>query len=298
MVWSIVAIFLIMILTFAIFHNGFLENSMRSLKNIDGSYEVVSDNTITGNDIKEVSVDWKSGNIRLRQNDNSDIRFVESTQKKYKNSQLKYEIKDGKLSIKQNKNHFSRFQFLFYSYDSVVDVYLPQKLYDTINVKCTSGQIEAQKIQTKDFVADTTSGKISLSDIKADQSILSAVSGSINGKSLDFGKIDCKATSGRIDIDGSFQNITAKCTSGSLTILAKKCPNTIIADVSSGKIALTIPENDGFTIHFGVTSGSFQSDFELPNVRKGDKSGTSTYKNGGADFDLRVTSGKIELNRG
>ena len=76
-------------------------------------------------------------------------------------------------------------------------------------------------------------------------------------------------------------------------MVSTACPNSIDADMASGTIAISIPDNNGFTAYVDKASGSFESQFET--TQRGD--GVYVHKDGGANFDIDMASGKFILNR-
>ncbi|MEF9877780.1 MAG: hypothetical protein RR772_12775, partial [Gordonibacter sp.] len=74
------------------------------------------------------------------------------------------------------------------------------------------------------------------------------------------------------------------------------CPKTISADMASGNVSMTIPENDGFTLKADCVSGSysFRNTFEV--VEEGEN--IYRYKDGGIPINLTIISGNFQLEKG
>ena len=70
------------------------------------------------------------------------------------------------------------------------------------------------------------------------------------------------------------------------------CPDQITTDTVSGKVTVSIPENDGFCYYKDTLSGKLQCDFSV--TQEEDK---GTYKNGKSEFSFHSLSGDITIKK-
>ncbi len=78
-------------------------------------------------------------------------------------------------------------------------------------------------------------------------------------------------------------------TSGSIDLDNAISPDNIRVNVVSGRVILTIPDNDGFIIGEKVTSGSFKTDFSVDEFNR--------YGDGTRSYSFKITSGRAELRK-
>lgn len=89
-----------------------------------------------------------------------------------------------------------------------------------------------------------------------------------------------------------------RATSGKINLNNSILPDSLSVDITSGKVNVSIPENEGFNLDYKVTSGKFNTDFYIYSNITGDhKRGNGKYKNGGNTFTVKVTSGNVNLNK-
>ena len=107
--------------------------------------------------------------------------------------------------------------------------------------------------------------------------------------------LDLDVASGTASIQGRFEDtVWVHVASGRADIYCETmCPNTVKADMASGNVVVSIPENDGFTARVDKASGSFSCDFET--LMQGE--GLSVYKSGAASFDIDIASGSFAIRK-
>lgn len=186
---------------------------------------------------------------------------------------------------------------VFGSLGSGVDIYLPQRQYNEVKLKVSSGKILLEKIDCNNLICDVTSGKIEAKNITSDSIDLNVTSGVIKISNLDTKNVNARITSGTVYIDGNANIVALKASSGTAEFKSTVLPEKIDAQVTSGSVRIYIPENNGFDVNYNVTSGRFSSDFDLMYSNNSNKSGTAEYKQGGNLYTIKVTSGTIKLNR-
>lgn len=93
--------------------------------------------------------------------------------------------------------------------------------------------------------------------------------------------------SGKIDLDGSFRQVTGGSTSGEVDLALRKCPDKIELTTVSGDVELELPRNAGFTLRYSTASGDLESDFPLTAGR--------TYGDGSGSITIDTTSGDLKI---
>lgn len=240
-------------------------------------------------DIKDVTIDWIIGDVTIHKTDKKEIEIIQRTSESIAKDRLfSIKVSDNALYIQdRNKNRF--FSFFNWPRPSSLDVYLPEKVYDSFSFSGASTDFYSDPIEGKQLTIDSTSGDVEINGTFK-ESLLSITSGHLKSKNLVSDLLTVEMTSGDVDLEGSFKDINLDITSGVLEILSTTMLNKLNSESTSGNIKVSIPENEGFTVDLDKTSGNFSSDF--PTTQNGDQ---YIYKNGAVKFDVNITSGNFEL---
>lgn len=264
--WSVAALILTGMLVTFITARGFWGNFNSKISWNNKELDTLKENNFDSYDIENINLDWIYGNVYIYPTNEDNISIIEKSS--IKEEQLKITINGKTLNMKQQKRKrfFPFFNFGYNQY--VIEVMLPEKQYNEIKLKGTSGKLDMNGILANAFDLKITSGKINISKIKGENLIVNA-------------------TSGQINIAGEFEDINIDITSGSLKLDSNNAPSKMRIDMTSGNSKIAIPENDGFTLYESKTSGSFKTDFEIDDF--------GVYKNGENKYSFKMTSGSIKL---
>lgn len=243
-------------------------------------------------DIKDVRIDWITGDVTIHKTDKKEIQIMQRASDNIDKDRLfSVNVSGDSLSIQdQNKNRF----FFFFNWPkrSSLEVYLPEKVYDSFYFSGASTDFYSDAIEGERLAIDSTSGNVEINGTFK-ESLLSITSGEIRSKNLISDSLTVEMTSGNVNLEGSFKDLNLDTTSGNLKVLSTTMLNKLNSESTSGNIKVSIPENEGFTVNLDKTSGDFSSDFST--TQNDDQ---YVYKNGAAKFDVDITSGnfKLELN--
>ncbi len=264
-IWSIVALvsisMMVLLSTADGFDDIFDENyhDLRVLRTTD----------IDLSSIKDVEANLTYGNLNLYSYDGDKIVIIEKYNRDLDEDELlDINQDDDSLSIKQ-PFHFEFFD-IFGSINKrvVIDVKIPDTIYNEIKLKATSGNIKVENVNADRFNVKITSGNIDASDVNADD-------------------LNVNMTSGNANFDGTFPIVKTDITSGNIRLNTDVAPSNLSVDVTSGDVSITIPDNEGFTLSEKKTSGTFRSDFKLDDF--------NVYRNGKNKYKIKMTSGTVKL---
>lgn len=161
----------------------------------------------------------------------------------------------------------------------------------------TSGKIYAGGIGAQNLKLSCVSGNVHLANCSAETLNASSTSGSVFAEGFSSNIAGFDTVSGRITISGSASSIKANTISGTIQSLLHAMPGRIKMDSVSGRIKITIPENEGFTVKYSSLSGVLQSDFTLTG-NLGTKNGQAAYGKGTTEVNLSTLSGRIQIFKG
>lgn len=266
---------------------------------------------VPGGELRGIDVQTGAGNITIRVSRfddgdvivGGDIEDLEVTRRE-----------DGVLVIRQGRTASSSFLFGRGVGSADVELDLPLRDWDLLNVATGNGDISldlegiclgkavirtgAGDVQgSMPFVSDLTvksaSGDI---DWHGNAGILQceSASGDVNF----YGVADTanvRSFSGDVSMEGSFPAVQCSSISGDVRLTTQVLPDQLDATSTSGDCWVRIPDAGGFLVNFKTTSGRFSSDFFVGNM--GSKNNTFTYQGGGPIYNIKSISGSLYLNK-
>lgn len=283
-------------------------------------------------DVSIVNVDWVSGDVHVKKSANNQIRIVQKGSADYPQEQLfSTKVEGNTLYIEDTRGYgVNMFGFRKQENTDLV-LYLPDKEYQQLNgnfvsanvtidtcntehlsLKTLSGAIFMEKGRYGTIELNTTSGDISVSHVKTDQSLemvsvsgaittmestvqndtyAYSASGNVNINDLYTQNLNCETISASIQTEGIFDNVTFVTTSGLVECAANKPLNQLTVSAVSGDFHGMIPKENGFTATYNTVSGIFESELETIQDNRmfvyGDKNG---------EFQFNTSSGNITLS--
>lgn len=225
-----------------------------------------SSQSFDASEVQSLYIDWVDGAIRIQQDSGSTLRYTVTGGNA---DTTAYSLENGTLTISCSKNSLFSLDI---RHGKNLTVTLPENwVADTISVSAVSAPIQAEGLHAKELHADTVSGTIELSDIRAE-------------------KLDLSSTSARITCSGTAQNITLDTVSGSCTLELMKNAEKIQMDSVSGNLDLLLPKQAGFILDLDTVSGKFRSDFEFRT-----KDGRYSFGDGSCTIDADTVSGSVNI---
>ena len=176
-----------------------------------------------------------------------------------------------------------------------VNIKVPDKVYDKLNVGVSSGTADVRGVSASDVSLATSSGDINYTQNCITESLtVSTTSGSIGVKNAATKSYNIRATSGNIDVDGLTGTGSVKATSGNLTIRFAELTSYCDVNVTSGDVTLVVPDNTNANINCKKTSGDIVISACGVYRDVGEKE-TALLGRGGVTMDVRATSGDITI---
>lgn len=203
-----------------------------------------------------------------------------------------------------------------YNSDIKLDIYLPENYSHNLTINTESASINADKLCVDELNAESKSGSIELSNIKANGVVLknssgvlklsNAViknqlneentSGNITGDSVTADSAKLKITSGNIDFKNFSGDINSYNTSGDTQIEYSKFNNVVQVNSVSGNIKINFPVSAAFSIHAVTKSGSISNQInEIKESKADEKELDGILNNGDKSVTITTISGNIEL---
>lgn len=293
-IWSVILVFCIAVFAFLCVSDGWGNRYFWHSSRYDGdwSYVQLKEQSIS-EEINSLDINWKGGDVIFYESDNATVKIVQRGVKNTPEAEFfNYNVSNGKLTIQDGKRTAGLRIFPFsFSIGSDLDVYLPQKTYETLAVKTVGGDVDLQSFQAAALEMKSTSGDLTASGTYTEMT-LETTSGDMEFSSAQTDRLELHTVSGEASFKGSAKQINANSTSGDLSFKVEDMPEAVSVHTVSGEIAFALPENDGFSVEFHSVSGDLYSDFWDRTDRYNTK-----YKDGGKLFDLSTTSGDVRLHK-
>lgn len=220
----------------------------------------------------------------------------------------------GVLSIRQGNTASSTFFFLRGLAAADVELYLPRRAWEFIQVSSVNGDVAIDDGLTADRLAvKTTSGDMTVGETNCGEIVFKSASGdlrctggsgSVQAETMSgdvtldghFSAVRASSMSGDLEISGSAEAFRCSSASGDVTVEACVMPQQLELSSKSGDCEASLPGGEGFALRFETVSGELESDFPLVGPI-GAKSGEAIYLDGGGrSFHISSISGDISLH--
>jgi len=269
-----------------------------------GPLQLISEHQIPAQQIDTIDIDWTAGAVTIRAFHGDEIQISEFARHRLReNEHMSVYTQGGTVSISFSQHSVIRNNMPSKQLEVLVPYSMLGNLErlhvhnvagrvevhgieaNVVNASTTSGRVVFHAVSADTIDASTTSGRIELFDTSARNAYLRSVSGRVEAINSEISNIDIHATSGRIDLSGSFEDINARSLSGRIEITSRVVPDSLIANATSGRITVTVPNTgDAISVQYQMGSGRFTS--RLPVI---------THAGADAQFNLSSASGRIEI---
>ena len=281
--------------------------------------------------VSSVKLDWVRGSVKVYRSAGNEVEIYQYADERIDDRDIFVSnVSNGRLYIrlKSQRNYFF---FIGWPRASRLEIYLPDNLYDSIDLSGVSNSLTVSGIKADILKIDTVSGRVQL-DAEARAVSIETVSGGMECVLKKNEDITCNSVSGRISLKGEYDRVTAETVSGefilssatpvsfvssnsvsgrvqldgaftgrinsetvsgSVTVNSSAMPSSFSSNSVSGSVKLYIPENnDGFTLNYSKVSGKFTSDFATTQ-----SGSTYKYGNGKSIFKADTVSGSFTIGR-
>jgi lia operon protein LiaG len=202
----------------------------------------VSDKAVVHNaDISRVEIDLSSSDVTVHSSDSDEFTVEMNgkiSKKLKKKLKLDVQEKGQTLKIGLAGEDQIKFNVGVLIVDTNVEVFIPKKIYDSIQISTSSGDILIQDLKAKETLFDTSSGDIIARDLYTGVNRFHSSSGEVELSNV-TGDIEAESSSGDMIIDfiNANGNLDAKTSSGDVSITYQEEPNSLKIDFqgSSGE---------------------------------------------------------------
>ena len=222
--------------------------------------------------IREIKIEWISGSVTVEPGDVQEITFSESgaATDQYK---MVWKQSDDKLTIQFCKDsNVIGFGLHFGDGSKDLTITVPRGWV------CDSLEL------------DTASTDLTVRDMIIREVEIDSASGTAKFENCTISSLDVDTASGDVTFTGSLSELDFDAASASFTGVLENVPDRVKMDSMSGDLALTLPEDAGFTVSLDAMSSDFSSDF--PTVKKNK---SYVCGDGHCKIDVSAMSGDVSI---
>lgn len=287
---------------------------MGSLSACGGQRAAVLVNTLTFDigDFESLRLDYDADDIHVLESDNAKVILKEYMNEDKKSYYARTSTQNGELLITEgNRPRRS-------SFESYVEIYIPQDYTDSLSLHSTSGTINSEIALnlSGDFNVDTTSGVVEVSNTKALNVKAESTNGSLSLENIDADKISIQTTNAAASmnqINGiiSYQSKGGKLTasdvqgSGSFNASGEGSINISFADVTgnisayskNGTLTVTLPSQLAFKFSAATKEGSIDTSFAGQLAVTDNTAAGTVGASPNITIDLETRNGDIKVSR-
>lgn len=283
------------------------------------TYSLEDTEVVNGNNIDHIEVDISATDLKVIPTDDSDItvNLTGEISRKYEN-EIKLDVKEkgDSLKISIAGEDQIKFNIGVLIVDTNLEIRLPEKLYESIRISASSGDIEIADQKAKEITLETNSGSIFADDMVSENDFtMMASSGEIYANNNRAEKFELKANSGDLIVDNqtakkstfntssgdinltnALGDLEIEASSGSIMIDNDEVTGHIDARASSGDVDVEFSkEPESLAIRFNGSSGKGEIDYK--NVKYKEKSENEIVGEiGSGEYELTVNTNSGDFN--
>lgn len=277
-IFSIVIFILIAVLGAGIISKLFINkrNSDTTALIPAGEGTVTSSYSISADKIKDIQVEWVSGEITIVPAETNEITVVETG--RYSDKEKMVVLQNGnKLTIQYCEESVN---FSFFSFGISMDT--DKDLTITVPQDWVCNELEV----------DSASAEIVVNNLTINELDFNTASGRINVNQSAVGEMSLETVSGDIEFTGTLDTLSCHSVSANCNITVTNVPKSIEMEGVSGDLELNLPSECGFTASVETVSGKFSSEFATVS-----QNGSHIYGDGACRIEMEGVSGNVRINQ-
>lgn len=233
--------------------------------------------------ITRAKIEWHAGRVMIQPGDDGEITMAEQKASMIRGLfqaetaeplkpeyQLQWRVRDDTLEIR-----FIRPGVYLHLPEKALTLTLPRRLA-SLEVTTVSADLKAESLQAETLKMETVSGD-----------------GDISGT---LQSLKWHSVSGDLDFEGRASAVKISTVSGDADLELEATPDLLTAELVSGDLELTLPEDRSFRLRCKTVSGDFES--ELPLTKLGKKEWQFHAAGTQADLQIESVSGDLTLRQG
>ncbi|MEK4743464.1 MULTISPECIES: DUF4097 family beta strand repeat-containing protein [Bacillus] len=225
----------------------------RSIATVPISEEKV----INNNNVSSVIIDTNNVRVNINPTTESNMKVtLDGEVNPNIKRTLATDEKDSTLLISYKEKQQSWFNFNFNISEVLVpltlNVYLPEKQYDSLKISNNNGYVSAKQQNTTHFDINTSNGRVELREINSQKINAETNNGSMEFKDITAQNIHVKSNNGRIMLDHVEGELEGQSKNGSLSLKTNELDRNLNFTTHNGKINIET-EKEPTNVQFNVS---------------------------------------------
>lgn len=272
-IWVMVLCLLVGVFTFCFIKKPWNEWGVFSFSGFGGYHYddtgySIGDATITDR-VSSLDVDWIAGQVEIVAYDGEQLTLKETVTESHNDDdnddQLRWQVKNGKLTVKHCKPYVGWNDVPV----KTLTVQVPAAwLTDEVVIDTASANVKMEGFTSgmKELDVDTASGRITLTDVYATDMDVDTASGTVETKGIRVNEADFDSASGSVTVQGMVEELEI--------------------DTASGKVTVDVT---------GLSSGESQTATDAHKVTVDTASGSITFVGRVQELELGTASGRMDI---
>lgn len=198
--------------------------------------EMLEEKVIGTNDFNNIDLYTNNAKITILPTDNSEPKV--EVYGNYARYEMTADVKEDTLKVDVKTKRDKIFSFDLFSKNLSLTVYIPQKLYENINVQSNNGHIDIGDLEGSDINAETDNGKIHFDSVNGKTVRLETNNGSIDLQTIKADRIKAYTDNGKIEIEDIDGEIVGETNNGSISLRTDNLEQPIELQSNNGKIEI------------------------------------------------------------
>ncbi|MED1265330.1 DUF4097 family beta strand repeat-containing protein [Bacillus mycoides] len=223
----------------------------RSIATVPISEEKV----INNNNVSSVIIDTNNVRVNINPTTESNMKVtLDGEVNSNIERTLATDEKDSTLLISYKEKQQSWFNFNISEVlvPLTLNVYLPEKQYDSLKISNNNGYVSAKQQNTTHFDINTSNGRVELREINSQKINAETNNGSMDFKDITAQNIHVKSNNGRIMLDHVEGELEGQSKNGSLSLKTNELDRNLNFTTHNGKINIET-EKEPTNVQFNVS---------------------------------------------
>lgn len=216
---------------------------------------ISEEKVINNNNVSSVIIDTNNVRVNINPTTDSNIKVkLDGEVNPNVKRTLATDEEDSKLLISYKEKQQSWFNFNISEVLAplTLNVYLPEKQYDSLKVSNGNGYVSAKKLNIAHFNINTNNGRIELREINSQKIISEANNGIMEFKDIMAQNIHVESNNGRMMLEHVEGEIEGQSKNGSLTLKTNELDRNLNFTTHNGKINIET-EKEPTNVQFNVS---------------------------------------------
>lgn len=202
------------------------------------------------------NLDILTNNTKIEVLPTNDTDITAELSTKNKKHELLTKVEDSTFLIQVKDKQKSFISLDLFSFGTTLKVYVPKKVYDSLQVESDNGRITLEQIQANDVYVKADNGRIEIEDIEGATVTGKASNGLISMRNIRSTAINVNTSNGKIVLDHVEGEIFGATNNGAIELVAKDLDRPIELETDNGKINIqTEQEPTNVTFDVRVDNG-------------------------------------------